>query len=89
MGSNYWRVEFIQPAKSGDDRCVMLHGQLEEIVGPMTIELAEAWIDRFDNQRAEQSAPEGQHAPDSKAKKKSAVAPARPRSSLPTTEPAG
>ena len=89
MGSNYWRVEFIQPAKSGDDRCVMLHGQLEEIVGPMTIELAEAWIDRFDNQRAVQSSPERQRAPESMAQKKSPGVPSRPRSSLPTTEPAG
>ena len=50
MGSGYWRVEFIRPAESDDDRCVLLHGQLEEIVGPMTIDMAEAWIDRFDGQ---------------------------------------
>jgi hypothetical protein len=49
MGSGYWRVEFIS-TKPGDDRCVLLHGQLEETVGPMTMEMAEAWIDRFDNQ---------------------------------------
>jgi hypothetical protein len=29
-----------------------LYGQEEEIVGPMTIELAEAWIDYFDNRRS-------------------------------------
>src|SRR5688500_8293364 len=52
MGSAYWRVEFIRPVTAGDDRCVLLHGQLEETVGPMTIEMAEAWIDRFDNQQA-------------------------------------
>ena len=49
MGSGYWRVEFIRPAMGDDDRCVLLHGQLDETVGPMTIEMAEAWIDRFDN----------------------------------------
>jgi hypothetical protein len=31
------------------ERCVLLHGQLDETVGPLTIEMAEAWIDRFDN----------------------------------------
>ena len=51
MESGYWRVEFIQPAL-GDDRCVMLRGQLDEIVGPLTMELAEAWMDHFDNRRA-------------------------------------
>jgi hypothetical protein len=45
----YWRVDFIQPALPGDDRCVMLYGQDGEIVGPMTMALAEAWMDRFDN----------------------------------------
>ena len=49
MGSGYWKVEFIRPAMGDDDRCVLLHGQLDETVGPMTIEMAEAWIDRFDN----------------------------------------
>lgn len=59
MESGYWRVEFIEPAP-GDDRCVMLRGQLDEIVGPLTIELAEAWMDQFDNRRAkEESAARG------------------------------
>jgi hypothetical protein len=48
MGSGYWRVEFIRPEEADGDRCVLLHGQLEETVGPMTIAMAEAWIDRFD-----------------------------------------
>ena len=56
MGSGYWRVEFIQPSEAGDDRCVLLHGQLEEIVGPMTMAMAEAWIDRFDNQQKQNQA---------------------------------
>jgi hypothetical protein len=59
MGSGYWRVEFLRPAK-GDDRCVQLHGQLDEVVGPMSIEMAEAWIDRFDIQQpAEEPAATG------------------------------
>ena len=55
MESGYWRVEFIEPAP-GDDRCVMLRGQLDEIVGPLTIELAEVWMDQFDNRRAAEAA---------------------------------
>jgi hypothetical protein len=46
-----WRVEFIQPAIPGDDRCVMLYGPEGEIVGPLTMQLAETWIDQFDNAR--------------------------------------
>ena len=56
MGSSYWRVELIKPDEPGDNRCVMLHGQLEEVVGPMTMEMAEAWMDQFDNRRAAQQA---------------------------------
>jgi hypothetical protein len=48
-GRNNWRVEFIQPATPGSDRCIMLYGQKGEIVGPLTIALAEAWMDQFDN----------------------------------------
>ena len=48
----YWRVEFIQPTNPDDDRYVMLYGDEGEIVGPMTRQLAEAWMDRFDNQNA-------------------------------------
>ncbi len=76
MGSGYWQVEFIRPAKSGDDRCVLLHGRLEETVGPMTIAMAEAWIDRFDTPAAETA--------------KSATSPAAdaPKVKLPRREPA-
>jgi hypothetical protein len=48
-----WRVVFIQPSTPDDDRCVMLYGLNGEIVGPLTLELAEAWMDRFDNERLE------------------------------------
>ena len=80
MGSGYWRVEFIRPAEAGDDRCVFLHGQLDETVGPMTIEMAEAWIDRFDNHQAPlesaQAAKDAQTAP-----------PGETKSQLPRTKP--
>jgi hypothetical protein len=48
-----WRVEFIQPVTPHDDRCIMLYGREGEIVGPLTMQLAEAWIDHFDNARHE------------------------------------
>jgi len=57
MGGTYWRVEYIKPATPGDDRCVLLYGERDEIVGPLTIELAEAWIDYFDNRRAQADKP--------------------------------
>ena len=53
----YWRVEFIQPTNPDDDRYVMLHGDEGEIVGPMTRQLAEAWMDRFDNRNASDDDP--------------------------------
>jgi hypothetical protein len=82
MGSGYWRVEFIRPAKSGDDRCVYLHGQLEETVGPMTIEMAEAWIDRFDNRQGDEEPAKAAKAGKSKPAQKSKIG-------LPKVEPAG
>ena len=50
-GEAAWIVHFIQPAEPDDDRCVMLYGRFGEIVGPMTMPLAEAWMDEFDNSR--------------------------------------
>jgi hypothetical protein len=44
----YWRVQLIEPDDPDDQRYVTLHGEDGEIVGPMTIELAQAWLDRFD-----------------------------------------
>jgi len=46
-----WRVEITRPAIAEDDACVMLYGPEGEIVGPLTMHLAEAWIDHFDNAR--------------------------------------
>ena len=46
-GIGTWRIEFIQPAIPGSD----LFGLEGEIVGPMTMQLAEDWIDHFDYDR--------------------------------------
>jgi len=46
----YWQLDFIQ-SPSPDQHCVMLYGQQGEIVGPLTMSLAEAWIDHFDDRR--------------------------------------
>jgi hypothetical protein len=50
-GDAAWVVHFIQPSHPGDNRCVMLYGRFGEIVGPLTMDLAEAWMDEFDNSR--------------------------------------
>ena len=43
----YWRVQFIEPLDPDDDRYVVLHGDEGEIVGPMTMALATAWVQAF------------------------------------------
>ena len=43
----YWRVEIIEPDDPDDDRYVLLHGDDGEIVGPLTVALAQSWIERF------------------------------------------
>ena len=45
--ATYWRAEFIEPIDPDDDRYVFLHGEEGEIVGPLTVRQAEAWLDRF------------------------------------------
>jgi hypothetical protein len=49
MESSYWKMSFIQPADPDDDRCVMLYGELEEVVGPLTVDMADAWTARFNS----------------------------------------
>jgi hypothetical protein len=44
----YWRIEFIELADPDDDCYVMLHGDEGEVVGPITMQLAERWIDQPD-----------------------------------------
>ena len=48
---SYWLVDFIQPSFPDSDECIMLYGQQGEIVGPLTMELADAWISLFDPDR--------------------------------------
>jgi hypothetical protein len=55
MSGNYWRMIFIQPSPPESGRCVMLYGELDEIVGPLTVELAEAWMYRFQSSPTENS----------------------------------
>lgn len=45
----YWRIELIEPDDRDDNRCVVLHGEDGEVVGPLTVAHAQAWIDRFKN----------------------------------------
>ena len=62
-GGCAWHVQFIQPAVPDDAQCVMLYGPDGEIVGPLTMELAEAWMDHFDNARYQQQLRERSAAP--------------------------
>jgi len=55
MTGNYWRMIFIQPSPSESGRCVMLYGEMDEVVGPLTVELAEAWMSRFHRSPTENS----------------------------------
>ena len=48
-----WRLEFIQPVTPDDHRCVMLYGPEGEIVGPLRVEIAEAWMEYFSHVRNE------------------------------------
>lgn len=43
----YWRMQFVEPQHPDDRQYVMLYGEEGEIVGPLTMSLAEAWIDHF------------------------------------------
>ena len=47
----YWRIEIFEPEDPDDDRYIFLYGEEGEIVGPMTVELAQAWIRRFSRRR--------------------------------------
>lgn len=43
----YWRVRLLETDDPDDDRYVVLYGDEGEIVGPMTMALAQMWIDHF------------------------------------------
>ena len=53
----YWRIEFVEPQNPDDDRYVLLHGDEGEIVGPLTMSLAEAWIAHFRTLRQSDASP--------------------------------
>jgi len=43
----YWEIELIEPDDPDDTRYIMLHGEDGEVVGPLTVPMAQAWIDGF------------------------------------------
>lgn len=43
----YWRMQLLEPRDEDESQYVMLYGEEGEIVGPLTMALAEAWIDHF------------------------------------------
>jgi hypothetical protein len=49
----YWRIQLIEPDDPDDERYVLLHGEEGEVVGPMTVALAQAWIDRSSRRPAD------------------------------------
>jgi hypothetical protein len=48
MSNTYWRIVPIDFERGEGSRRVFLYGELDELVGPMSMEMAEAWIKRFD-----------------------------------------
>ena len=45
----YWTMQFIEPANPDDDCYVMLHGDEGECLGPMTMRLADLWLQRLNS----------------------------------------
>ena len=43
----YWTMQFIEPANPDDDCYVMLHGDDGEVLGPMTMQLADQWLEQL------------------------------------------
>jgi len=43
----YWTMQFTEPANPDDDCYVMLHGDDGEVLGPMTMHVAEQWLQRL------------------------------------------
>jgi len=61
----YWHVELIEPDDPDDDCYVMLHGDDGEIIGPLTVPAAQAWINLYDGWRFDRPAvPDAQAARD-------------------------
>ncbi len=45
----YWTMQFIEPANPDDDCYVMLHGDEGEVFGPMTMRLADLWLQHLNS----------------------------------------
>ena len=43
----YWSMQFIEPANPDDDCYVMLHGDEGEVFGPMTMRIADHWLEHL------------------------------------------
>ena len=43
----YWSMQFIEPANPDDDCYVMLHGDDGEVLGPMTMQLADQRLEQL------------------------------------------
>jgi len=41
----YWQTDYVEPSDPDDDRYVVLHGEEGEVVGPLTVALAQAWME--------------------------------------------
>jgi len=42
----YWHIQLFEPDDPDDERYVLLHGEEGEVLGPLTVPEAQAWIDR-------------------------------------------
>ena len=52
----YWEIELIEPDDPDDPRYVVLHGEDGEVVGPLTVLMAQAWLDRLNGSRPHRNA---------------------------------
>jgi hypothetical protein len=43
----YWQMDFVEPSDPDDDRYVVLYGEEGEVVGPLTVALAQTWMEHF------------------------------------------
>jgi hypothetical protein len=48
----YWSIQIIEPDDPDDDRYVVLHGEDGEVIGPLTVALAQTWIDQLSHKEA-------------------------------------
>jgi hypothetical protein len=48
----YWSIQLIEPDDPDDDHYVLLHGEEGETIGPLTVALAQTWIDQLSRRDA-------------------------------------